>query len=278
MPQSHFKAEASIHPTSIVHSRTSLGQGVSIGPYCMVDENVVLEDGVKLISHVCIAGKTRIGAGTTVFPFASIGHAPQDLKYHGEESTLIIGQNNVIREYVTINPGTEHGGMKTVIGDNCLLMVGVHVAHDCIVGNNVIMANNATLAGHIVVGDHAVLGGLCAVHQFVRIGAHSMVGGGAMVNADVIPYGTVYGNRANLEGINIVGMRRRAFDKKVIEELIAGVKELLFIHNDANISEKINIAAAKYGHNNCMMEIIEFFKNGGGKAICMPKDYNRSQE
>ena len=163
--------------------------------------------------------------------------------------------------------------MKTVIGNNCLFMVGVHIAHDCIVGDDVIMANNATLAGHVIVGDYAVLGGLCAIHQFIRVGRHSMVGGGAMVNADVIPYGTVYGNRANLEGINLIGMRRRMFEKKIIDELLAGIKELFFSNNNMNLMEKTKIVEDKYIMNQCITEVIEFLKDGNGKAICMPKSY-----
>ena len=167
----------SIHPHAIVDPAARIGASVTIGPFCVVGPDVVLEDGVRLHSHVVVEGRTRIGPGTQIFPFASIGHAPQDLKYHGEPSELIIGANNRIREHVTMNPGTEGGGMVTKVGDNCLFMMASHVAHDCIVGNNVILANNATLGGHVTVGDHAILGGLSAVHQFVRIGAHAMIGG-----------------------------------------------------------------------------------------------------
>ena len=156
-----------------------------------------------LISHAVVEGRTKVGENTTIYPFASIGHRPQDLKYQGEPSTLMIGRNNTIREHVTMNPGTEGGGMVTKVGDDCLFMVGSHVAHDCQLGNSVIMANNATLAGHVEVGDYAVLGGLCAVHQFVRIGRHAMIGGKSAVESDVIPYGSVLGNRAYLSGLNI---------------------------------------------------------------------------
>ncbi|MFN3614014.1 MAG: acyl-ACP--UDP-N-acetylglucosamine O-acyltransferase, partial [Rubrimonas sp.] len=198
-----------IHPSSVVDPAARLGQGVRIGPFCCVGPDVTLGDGVELISHVAVAGVTSIGAGTRVWPFASLGHQPQDLKFRGERSVLEIGAGNMIREGVTMNPGTEGGGGVTRVGDRGLFMVGVHVGHDCIVGDNVIMANNATLGGHVVVGDFAVLGGISAVHQKVRIGAGAMVGGMTGVEKDVIPYGSVIGDRARLAGLNLVGLKRR---------------------------------------------------------------------
>ena len=195
-----------IHPTAIVDPAASLGDDVAIGPYCIVGGDAVLGDRVRLHSHVVIGGKTDIGAQTEIFPFASIGLVPQDLKYSGEESTLVIGCRNRIREYATMNPGTADGGMVTRVGDDCLFMVSAHVAHDCIVGNNFILANNATLGGHVVVGDYAILGGLTAVHQFVRIGRHAIIGGMTGVENDVIPYGTVVGDRGQLTGLNIIGV------------------------------------------------------------------------
>jgi UDP-N-acetylglucosamine acyltransferase len=198
-----------IHPTAIVAGGARLAEDVVIGPYCVVGDNVVLGAGVRLLSHVVVDGRTSVGEGTRIFPFVSIGLEPQDLKYRGEASTLVIGRHNTIREHVTINPGTAGGGMVTRIGDHCLLMVGAHVAHDCQLGDHVIMANNATLAGHVVVEDYALLGGLSAVHQFVRIGRHAMIGGMSGVERDVIPYGQVMGDRARLTGLNIIGMQRR---------------------------------------------------------------------
>ena len=189
-----------IHPTAIVEPGARLAERVSIGPYCVVGAEVELQDGVELISHVAVAGRTVVGAETRVFPFASIGHQPQDLKYQGEPSRLEIGRRNIIREHVTMNPGTTGGGMLTRVGDGCLFMVGAHVAHDCAVGDSVIMANNATLAGHVRIGDFAILGGLSAVHQYVRIGKHAMIGGVTGVERDVIPYGQVVGDRARLVG------------------------------------------------------------------------------
>jgi len=202
-----------IHPTAIIAPGARLADDVAIGPYCVVGEHVSLGSGVSLLAHVVIEGRTTIGAGTRIFPFASIGFEPQDLKYRGEESSLEIGSNNTIREYVTMNPGTAGGGMVTRVGNNSLFMVGVHIAHDCQVGDGVVMANNATLAGHVVIEDHAILGGLSAVHQFCRIGRHAMVGGLSAVVRDVIPYGQATGDRARLSGVNIVGMQRSGFSR-----------------------------------------------------------------
>ena len=183
-----------IHSTAVIADTVELGRDVCIGPYCCVDGNVVLGDNCHLDTHVVVTGNTTVGADTRIFPFASIGHISQDLKYDGEDVSLEIGTRNTIREHVTMNPGTDQGGGVTRIGDDNLFMVGVHVAHDCIVGNNVIMANNATLGGHVTVADYAILGGLVGVHQFARIGAHSFVGAGSLVTEDVIPFGVVSGN------------------------------------------------------------------------------------
>ena len=196
---------AAVHATAVVDTQAKLGADVFVGPFCMVGPEVTLDEGVVLHSHVVVAGRTRIGARTQIFPFASIGHPPQDLKYAGEPSELVIGADNRIREQVTMNPGTQGGGMVTRIGDRCLFMVGAHVAHDCQLGNGVIMANNATLAGHVTVGDNAIIGGLSAVHQFVRIGRNAMIGGMSGVEHDVIPFGLVLGDRARLSGLNIIG-------------------------------------------------------------------------
>ena len=208
-----------IHKSSIISKETKLGSKVKIGPYCMLGPNVQVGNNVKIYSHVNLDGYTIIGSDTQIFPFASIGTVPQDLKYKGEKSKLLIGSNNIIREYVTMNPGTKGGGLITKIGNNCLFMIGSHVAHDCFIGNNVIMANNATLAGHVCIDDFAILGGLSAVHQFVRIGKHAMVGGMSGVENDVIPYGSVMGDRAFLSGLNIIGLKRRGFNRNEIQDL-----------------------------------------------------------
>jgi UDP-N-acetylglucosamine acyltransferase len=260
---------ATIHPTAIVDPDASLGEDVKIGPYCIVGADVVLGDGVTLHSHVVVDGRTEIGAGTEIFPFASIGMQPQDLKYKGEPSTLIIGRNNRIREHVTMNPGTEGGGMETRVGDNGLFMVGAHVAHDCIVGNNVIMANNATLAGHVVLEDFAIIGGLSAIHQFVRIGKHAMVGGMSGVENDVIPYGSVMGDRARLSGLNIVGLKRRGFNKEDVHNLRRAYR-MLFA-DEGTMGERVQDVAKLFDDNSGVMEIVEFMSGSSSRGITQPK-------
>ena len=258
-----------IHPTAIVHKDARLGDNVSIGPYCTVDAGVHLGDNVKLISHAAVSGKTIIGAGCTLYPFCSIGFAPQDQKYSGEESELIIGAGNVIREYVTMNPGTSGGGMVTRIGDNGLFMAGSHVAHDCMVGNHVILANNATLAGHVSVGDFAILGGLSAVQQFARIGQHAMIGGMSGVENDVIPYGSVLGNRAYLGGLNITGLKRRGFTRDQIHGL-RNAYRMLFAAG-GTLQERLEDVASLFKEHTEVMEIIDFIRSAS-RSICTPKD------
>ena len=258
-----------IHPTAIVAPGAELAETVSIGPYCVIGSDVRLGERVELLSHVVVEGRTSVGEGTRIFPFASIGHQPQDLKYHGEPSTLEIGSNNQIREYVTIQPGTEGGGMLTRVGDNCLFMASAHVAHDCIVGDNVIMANNATLAGHVVVGEYAFLGGLSAVHQFVRIGKHAMVGGMSGVEADIIPFGMVIGNRAYLSGLNIVGLKRRGFSRDEIHAL-RNAYRLLF-GPEGTLQERVADVAEQFHDNGAVMEIVEFIRDESSRSLCTPR-------
>jgi len=197
-----------VHPTALVSSGAKIGKGVSIGPYCVIGDDVVLGDDVQLKSHVVLEGNTQIHDGCVIHPFAIIGSVPQDLKYQGEASSVIIGSGTVIREHVTIHAGTIQGGMVTQVGRDCLLMVGVHIAHDCTVGDRVIMANNATLAGHVTVGEGAVLGGMCGVHQWVSIGCYAMIGFSSRCVFDVIPYGVVSSDDACLKGLNWVGIKR----------------------------------------------------------------------
>jgi UDP-N-acetylglucosamine acyltransferase len=261
-----------IHPTAIVAAGAMLAEDVAVGPYCVIGENVTLGAGVTLSSHAVVDGHTTIGAGTRVFPFASIGLEPQDLKYRGENSSLVIGRNNTIREYVTMNPGTEGGGMVTRIGDNCLFMVGAHIAHDCQIGNYVIMANNATLAGHVTVEEYAVLGGLCAVHQYVRIGKHAMIGGMSGVERDVIPYGQVIGDRARLCGLNIIGMQRRGFSREEIQGL-RNAYQVLF-SSDGTLSDRVNETAERFIGIGPVDDIIEFIRADSTRAICQPKEAN----
>lgn len=259
-----------IHPTAIIDPAAQLGTNLSIGPYCVVGSEVRLEDGVCLISHVTVDGRTRIGEGTTIYPFASLGHRPQDLKFKGEHSTLEIGAYNQIRESVTINPGTEGGGMVTRIGDHCLFMVGSHVAHDCQIGDHVILANNATLAGHVTVGDYAIIGGLSAVHQFVRIGAHAMIGGMSGVENDVIPYATVKGERAFLAGLNIIGLERRGFDREAIKNLRSAYR-MLFAP-EGTMAERLEEVAKLYGAEPLVETMVNFVRSRASRPLCQPND------
>ena len=258
-----------IHQSAIVASGAALGSDVKIGPFCVVGEHVNLGDGVELKSHVVVEGHTSVGAGTYIYPFASIGHPPQDLKFQGEVSQLEIGTNCVIREHTTMNPGTAGGGLVTKIGNQCLFMVGAHVAHDCKVGNNVILANNATLGGHVVVGEWAILGGLAAVHQFVRIGRHSIIGGLTAVVHDVIPYGSVSGDRGRLAGLNLVGLKRRDFDRETIHDLRRAFR-LLFAQ-EGTMAERILDVADLFGANEPVMDIVDFIKANSSRSICQPR-------
>lgn len=261
---------AQIHPTAVVEDGAKLGADVRIGPYSVVGAQVELADGVELLSHAVVAGITSVGSGTKIFPFASVGHAPQDLKFKGEPSRLVIGKNNVIREGVTMNPGTEGGGMLTKVGDNCLFMTGAHVAHDCQLGNNIVMANNATLAGHIEVGDFAFVGGLAAIHQFCRIGPHAMIGGMSGVEQDVIPYGMVIGNRAHLTGLNLVGLKRRGFEREDISKLREAY-DAVFARGDT-MSKRLEDVAAQFTGIAIVQELVDFIRNASKRGVCQPQD------
>lgn len=260
---------AQIHPTAIVEPGAELGTGAIVGPYCHVGPQVQLGDQARLISHVVVAGRTRIGPETVIYPFASIGHPPQALKYKGEPSELVIGAGCILREHVTMNPGTAFGNMITKVGDNGLFMVGVHIAHDCEVGNNVVMANNATLGGHVQVGDFAYVGGLAAVHQFVRIGRHAMIGGMSGVENDVIPYGSVMGDRARLSGLNIVGLKRRGFSREEIHSL-RNAYRLLFAQ-EGTMQERLSDVAELFHDTSPVIDIIDFIRTDSSRAICQPK-------
>ncbi len=258
----------SIHPTAVVDPAAKLGEDVSIGPFCVVGQGVQLGDRVRLTSHVVVEGRTRIGEDSVIYPFASIGHRPQDLKFKGEPSELIIGRNNQIREHVTMSPGTEGGGMVTRIGDNGLFMVGVHVAHDCIVGNNAVLANNATLAGHVEVGDFVTIGGLSAVRQFVRIGSHAMIGGMSGVEKDVIPYGLVMGDRARLAGLNLVGLERRGFQKDEIHALRAAYR--LLFGNEGTFAERMEEVGRDMGKQTLVADVLTFAR--ASRSLCQPRE------
>ena len=261
-----------IHSTAIVAEGAKIAPSAVIGPYCIVGPHVALDEGVRLISHVVIDGITSIGSNSVVYPFASLGQRPQDLKYKGEPSRLEIGCNNQIREHVTMNPGTEGGGMLTRVGNNGLFMVAAHVAHDCRIGDNVILVTNATLAGHVTIGDFAVLGGLSAVHQFVRIGRHAMVGGMTAVDSDIIPYGTVVGNRAYLSGLNLIGIKRRGFSRDDIHALRNAYRLLFAAH--ATIAERLEEVATTFGHSAPVREIVDFIREDSSRALCQPKPEN----
>lgn len=258
-----------IHATAIVAPEAKIADDVSIGAYCVVGENVDLSSGVRLMSHVVVDGHTRVGQGTVIYPFSSIGHQPQDMKYAGEPSRLEIGASNVIREHVTMNPGTEGGGMVTRVGDNCLLMVASHVAHDCQLGDHVILANNAALGGHVSVGDWAILGGLSAIHQYVRIGRHAIVGGMSGVEHDVIPYGSVMGDRARLAGLNLVGLKRRGFGRDVIHDMRRAFR-LLFAQ-EGTMTERLADVSDLFNAIEPVMDIVDFIQLDSARPICQPK-------
>lgn len=259
-----------IHPSAIIEDGATLGPGVRIGPYCIVGADVTLGEGCELISHVAVAGRTAVGPRTRIFPFASIGHQPQDLKYKGEASTLLIGADCLIREGVTMNPGTAGGGMTTTVGDRCAFLANSHVGHDCRVGNNVIFSNNVMLAGHCTVGDFAILGGGAAVIQFARVGAHSFLGGMSGLENDLIPYGMALGNRAHLSGLNIVGLQRRGFSREEIHDLRRAYR-LLFAA-EGTLMERVEDVAAAFGHNATVLEIVDFIRAGGKRSLCMPRE------
>lgn len=263
-------ADPQVHPTSIVEPGAQLGADVRIGPFCLVGPDVVLGDGVELVSHAVVAGHTQIGARTRIFPFASIGHQPQDLKFKGELTTLEIGADCLIREGVTMNPGTAGGGSKTVIGDRCAFLANSHVGHDCVVGNSVIFSNNVMLAGHCTVGDFAIIGGGAAVIQFARVGAHSFVGGMSGLENDLIPYGMAIGNRAHLSGLNIVGLQRRGFSRTDIHDLRRAYR-LLFAA-EGTLMERVEDVGNTFSEHPIVTEIIEFIRAGGKRSLCTPRD------
>jgi UDP-N-acetylglucosamine acyltransferase len=262
--------ESKIHPTAIIEPGARIGAGVEIGAFSVIGPEVALADGVHIHPHVVIAGKTEIGAGTQIFPFASLGQAPQDRKFRGEESRLLIGAGNVIREYVTMNPGTEQGGHVTRIGDNGLFLTGAHIAHDCVIGNNVLLVNNATLGGHCVVGDFASVGGLSAVHQFVRIGAYAFIGGMSGVENDVIPFGIALGNRANLAGLNIVGLKRHKFDREQIHGLRKAYR-MLFA-TEGTLMERLDDVEKMFGEDRHVRRIVDFVKAESTRSLCVPRN------
>ena len=259
---------AEVHPTALVAKGAELGEGVVVGPYCIVGSTVKLHDGVRLIAHVNIDGVTNIGADTVIHAFASLGGPPQHLAYKGEETQLIIGARNVIREHVTMHTGTmlDHG--VTRVGSDSLYMTGSHVAHDCVVGDHVTFANSATLGGHVKIGDYVFMGGLCAVHQHTRIGRYAFAGGGAVITKDIIPYGSVWGNHAHLEGLNLVGLKRRGFSREAINDLRSTYR-LLFAP-EGTFQERLEDVADTYAASPEVREIVEFIRADANRPLCMP--------
>jgi UDP-N-acetylglucosamine acyltransferase len=258
-----------VHPTAVVEDGATLGADVKIGPFCHVGADVELGDEVELVSHVAVAGRTKIGARTRIFPFASIGHQPQDLKYKGEVSTLAIGTDCILREGVTVNPGTAGGGLHTEIGSHCALLANSHVGHDARLGHHVILSNNVMIAGHVTVGDHVIFGGGAAVIQFTRVGSHAFVGGLSGLENDLIPYGMAMGNRASLAGLNIIGLKRRNFSREEIHELRAAYR-LLFA-DEGTLKERIEDVSSQFNSLAHVNEILDFLRAGGDRAICVPK-------
>lgn len=258
---------ATIHPTAIVEDGATLGEGVEIGPYCMVGPKVVLADKVKLHSHVVIGGTTSIGEETELFPFASIGLQPQDLKFSGGDTRLEVGARNTIREYVTMNPGTEHGGGLTKVGDDGLFMASSHVAHDCQLGNNVILANSVAVAGHCVLGDFVIMGGLSCIHQFGRVGPHAFVGGASAVERDVIPFGMAIGNRAILAGLNLIGLKRRGFAREDMRALRNAYNEI-FLSDQGTLHERAAVVAKEMADNQVVSAVTDFILDDTSRAIC----------
>ncbi|MGE0653687.1 MAG: acyl-ACP--UDP-N-acetylglucosamine O-acyltransferase [Alphaproteobacteria bacterium] len=259
-----------IHRTAIVEDGAKLGEGVSVGPFSVIGPDVVLGDGVSIGSHVLVTGHTEIGDRTRVSPFAVIGEAPQDTSYKGEPTSVLLGPDCIIREHVTIHRGTRRGRGQTKVGAHCFLMVGAHVAHDCVLGDHVTFVNNATVGGHVEVGEYAILGGLSAVQQKLRIGAHAFVGGHSGIGGDLIPFGIGVGRGARLGGLNLVGLRRRGFDRPTIHALRAAYREIFF--GEGTVEERAEVAAERYAGVEAVLRVVEFIRGAGNRPLCTPRD------
>ena len=266
---------AAVHPSAVVEDGARLASGVAVGPFCHIGPQVALAEGVRLASHVSVAGDTEIGARTQVYPFASIGHPPQDLKYRGEPVRLRIGEDCLIREGVTMNPGTAGGGSETVVGPRCVLLANSHVAHDCRLGEGIILSNNVMLAGHCQIGDFAILSGGAAAHQFVRIGAHAFVGGLAGVEHDVIPFGMALGNRALLAGLNVIGLKRRGFSHEALHELRRAYKMLFAAKG--SLRERVEDVASAFRDQPAVQQIVDFLREGGERQVTIPRRAGRDE-
>jgi UDP-N-acetylglucosamine acyltransferase len=260
---------ARIDPSSVIEDGAKLGQGVVVGPFCHIGPQVELGEGVELKSHVVVAGRTSIGARARVFPFASLGHEPQDLKYRGEENSLTIGADCLIREGVTMNPGTAGGRSATIVGDRCAFLANAHVGHDCIVGSDCVFSNNVMLAGHVTIGDFVICGGGSAIIQFARIGSHAFVGGLSGITADLIPFGMAFGSRGNLMGLNLVGLKRRNFSRDAIHELRRAYRALFA--PEGTLKERMTDVAEEFSANEQVKEILDFINAGGDRQLCTPE-------
>ena len=256
-----------IHQTAIIDKKAKLHGSVKVGPYSVVGPNVEIDENTEIQSHVSIVGNTKIGKNNKVYPFASIGNDPQDLKFQGEETKLEIGSNNKIREYVTINPGTNGGGGVTKVGNNCLFMVSAHIAHDCFVGDNVVLANNVPLGGHAYIENDVIIGGNSAVQQFTRVGKSAMIGGMCGVVRDIIPYGIVHGNRSILQGLNLIGLRRKNIPNQDIKILSDAYKQ---IFKNKNLTENLNSLRKDIKKHELVKEVISFIEKDKKRPICTP--------
>ena len=254
-----------IHPTSIISRNAKIHKNVKIGPFCIVDDNVEIGEGTELISNVHIGGNTSIGSKNVFFPFSTIGLIPQDKKFKGEKSFLVIGDNNIFREHVTINPGTKDGGMKTIIKNNCLIMVGSHIAHDCIISSNVVLVNNVMLGGHVSVDECAIIGGNSGIHQFVNIGKYAMIGGMSGVETNIIPYGLYTGIRSNLRGLNLIGLKRKGLDKKIIQNILTTFKKIFDTKN--NLVFNISKLSKQEKNITEIIDIIDFINLNNKRGI-----------
>ena len=258
-----------IHPTAIIADGAEIADGVAIGPYCTVGANVRLGANTRLVSHVVVDGFTELGEDNIVYPFAMLGGPPQHTAYRGEDTKLLIGDRNIIREHATMNIGTVNGGGVTRVGSDGFYMIESHVGHDCVLGDHVILTKQATLGGHCHLGDFVIVGGLAAVHQFTRVGRHAMIGGLAAVVKDVIPYGSVWGNHAHLEGLNLVGLKRRGFSRETINTMRAAYR-LLFA-DEGTFQERLDDTVETYSDCPEVMEIIDFIRADASRPLCLPE-------
>ena len=256
-----------IHKTAIIDPKAKISSNVKIGAYSLIGPNVEIDENSEIQSHVSVIGNTKIGKNNKIYPFSSIGNDPQDLKFNGEKTKIEIGDNNKIREYVTINPGTSGGGGLTKIGNNCLFMVSSHIAHDCMVGNNVILANNVPLGGHAEIDDNVIVGGNSAVQQFTRVGKSAMIGGMSGVVRAIIPYGIAHGNIIILLGLNLIGLRRKNIPNKEIMTLSNAYKE---IFKNENLTDNLNNLSQDFKKSDLVTEVVNFLEKDKKRPICTP--------